>query len=134
MCGGALVVPLKFYELYVFMSEKTVFKKIIDKEVPSRIVYEDDLCLAFHDVASQAPVHVLIIPKTTELRSLNDIDDGNSALIAHIFSLIPKLARELGIADEGYRVVANCGVNACQTVPHLHFHVLGGRGFAWPPG
>ncbi len=116
------------------MSEKTIFKKIIDKEIPAKIVYEDDLCLAFQDVSPQAPTHVLVIPKTTSLKSLDDVDESNQALIGHIFLVIQRLARELGIAEEGYRVVSNCGKNACQTVPHLHFHLLGGRGFAWPPG
>ncbi len=116
------------------MSEKTIFKKIIDKEIPAKIVYEDDLCLAFHDVSPQAPIHVLVIPKTTSLKSLDDVDESNQALIGHIFVVIQRLARELGIAEDGYRVVSNCGENACQTIPHLHFHLIGGRGFAWPPG
>ena len=116
------------------MAEKTIFKKIIDKEIPAKVVHEDDLCLAFHDVSPQAPTHVLIIPKTTSLKSLDDVDESNQALIGHIFVVIQRLARELGLAEDGYRVVSNCGENACQTVPHLHFHLLGGRGFAWPPG
>ena len=116
------------------MSEKTIFKKIIDGEIPAKIAYEDEQCLAFHDVAPQAPVHVLVIPKTTSLRSLDDVDESSQALIGHIFVVIQKLARELGIAEQGYRVVSNCGENACQTVPHLHFHLIGGRGFSWPPG
>ena len=116
------------------MSEKTIFKRIIDKEIPANVVYEDDLCLAFRDVSPQAPTHVLVIPKTTELRSLNDVNAENAPLIAHIFSVVPQIAADLGIADSGYRVVSNCGENACQTVAHLHFHILGGRGFAWPPG
>lgn len=114
--------------------EKTIFKKIIDREIPSKIAYEDDLCLAFYDVSPQAPVHVLVIPKTTELRSIDDVQEKDEALVGHIFCVIQKLARELGIAETGYRVVSNCGINACQTVPHLHFHLLGGRGFSWPPG
>lgn len=114
--------------------EKTIFKKIIDKEIPSKIVYEDDLCLAFHDVSPQAPVHVLVIPKTTKLRSLDDVEETDKELIGHIFCVIRKIARELGISEGGYRVVSNCGVSACQTVPHLHFHLLGGRDFSWPPG
>lgn len=116
------------------MSEKTIFKMIIDGEIPAKIAYEDDLCLAFHDVAPQAPVHVLVIPKTTELRSMDDVTEKHEALIGHIFCVIQKLARELGIAEGGYRVVSNCGVAACQTVPHLHFHLIGGRDFTWPPG
>ncbi len=115
-------------------TEKTIFKRIIDKEIPADIVYEDDLCMAFRDVSPQAPVHVLVIPKTTELRSLNDVNENNVELIGHVFCVKRKLAKELGVAADGYRVVSNCGANACQTVPHLHFHLIGGRGFAWPPG
>lgn len=115
------------------MSEKTIFKRIIDKEIPADVVYEDDLCLAFRDVAPQAPVHVLVIPKK-EIRSVDDIADEDAALIGHIFCVIRKIARELGVAESGYRVVSNCGPDAQQTVPHLHFHLIGGRGFAWPPG
>ncbi|MDO5308097.1 MAG: histidine triad nucleotide-binding protein [Planctomycetia bacterium] len=116
------------------MEEKTIFKRIIDKEIPSNIVYEDELCLAFHDVSPQAPVHVLVIPKTTKLRSLDDVTEDDVQLIGHIFAVIREVARQLGIADGGYRVVSNCGEHACQTVPHLHFHLIGGRDFTWPPG
>lgn len=119
------------------MSEKskTIFKKIIDREIPANIVYEDDLCLAFHDVTPQAPVHVLIIPKDTSLTSLNDISSKEAEkIIGHVFMIIPQIAAQLGIAEEGYRLVSNCGTRACQTVPHLHFHLLGGRDFSWPPG
>ena len=92
--------------------EKTIFKRIIDKEIPARIIYEDDLCLAFHDVSPQAPVHVLVIPKTVKLRSLDDVTVKDEALIGHIFVVIQKLARSLGVAEDGYRVVSNYGVNA----------------------
>ncbi|MDO5554069.1 MAG: histidine triad nucleotide-binding protein [Planctomycetia bacterium] len=115
------------------MTEKTIFKKIIDKEIPAKIVYEDDLCLAFYDVMPQAPVHFLVIPKK-EIASVSDIGPEDGELIGHLFAVIGKLAAQLGIAEEGYRVVSNCGVNACQTVKHLHFHVMGGRPFGWPPG
>lgn len=116
------------------MAEKTIFKKIIDKEIPANVVYEDEQCLAFYDVSPQAPVHVLVIPKTTELRSVNDVSEDNADLVGHIFCVIKKLAADLGIAENGYRVVSNCGPCACQTVPHLHFHLIGGRDFSWPPG
>lgn len=116
------------------MTEKTIFKRIIDKEIPSKIVYEDELCLAFNDVSPQAPVHVLIIPKTTDICSTNDVNEDNSFIIGHIFCVIPKIAKVLGVSDDGYRVVTNCGKSACQTVPHLHFHIIGGRDFTWPPG
>ena len=115
------------------MTEKNIFKKIIDREIPANILYEDDLCLAFHDIMPQAPVHFLVIPKK-EIASTNDIADEDAALIGHLFCVIRKLAAEQGIAENGYRVVTNCGQNACQSVPHLHYHILGGRGMIWPPG
>ena len=112
---------------------KTLFKKIIDREIPANILYEDDLCLAFHDIMPQSPVHFLVIPKK-EIASVNDIADADAALIGHLFCVIRQLAVEQGIAESGYRVVTNCGPNACQTVAHLHYHVLGGRTMTWPPG
>jgi len=111
---------------------KTIFKKIIDKEIPAQIVYEDDQCLAFRDVAPQAPVHVLVIPKR-EIVSLNELSDGDAELVAHLYLVIRNLARELGLAN-GYRVVLNCGRDGGQSVDHLHFHLLGGRQLTWPPG
>ena len=114
------------------MADKTIFKRIIDGEVPANIAYQDELCLAFHDVNPQAPVHVLVIPKK-EIPSLNALSHGDSAILAHILLVIPKLARQLEL-DDGYRVVVNCGANASQTVDHLHFHLLGGRPLSWPPG
>lgn len=115
------------------MSDKTIFKRIIDKEIPANIIYEDDQCLAFHDVSPQAPVHFLVIPKK-EIASTDAIEESDKLLLGHIYCVIRDLARELGIAEGGYRVASNCGANACQTVPHLHFHVMGGRQFGWPPG
>jgi histidine triad (HIT) family protein len=114
------------------MAGKTIFKKIIDKEIPAQIVYEDDQCLAFRDVAPQAPTHVLVIPKK-EIPSLDDIDDGDAELLAHIWLVIRSLARELNLGS-GYRVVVNCGRDGGQSVDHLHFHLLGGRQLSWPPG
>jgi histidine triad (HIT) family protein len=111
---------------------KTIFKKIIDKEIPAQIVYEDDRCLAFRDVAPQAPVHVLVIPKR-EIVSLDELSDGDAELVAHLYLVIRNLARELGLAN-GYRVVLNCGRDGGQSVDHLHFHLLGGRQLTWPPG
>ena len=111
---------------------KTIFKKIIDKEIPAKIVYEDDRCLAFHDVAPQAPTHVLVIPKK-EIASLAELADGDADLVGHIYLVIRNLARELGL-DRGYRVVANSGRDGGQSVDHLHFHLLGGRQLKWPPG
>src|SRR4029079_9170303 len=111
---------------------KTIFKKIIDGEIPAKIVYQDDHCLAFHDVNAQAPVHVLVIPKK-EIASIDALDAEDGAVLSHLWLVIPKLARQLGLSD-GYRVVVNCGRNAGQTVDHLHFHLLGGRPLGWPPG
>src|SRR5262245_21696428 len=111
---------------------KTIFKKIIDKEIPAQIVYEDDECLAFRDVAPQAPTHVLVIPKK-EIASLDDIGNDDAKLLAHIWIVIRNLARELNLGD-GYRVVVNCGRDGGQSVDHLHSHLLGGRQLKWPPG
>ena len=115
------------------MAEKTIFKRIIDKEIPATILYEDEQCLAFQDVSPQGPVHFLVIPKK-EIPSVNEIEETDAAMIGHLFCVIRKLAIEQGIAETGYRVVTNCGPNACQTVPHLHYHAIGGRSMAWPPG
>ena len=115
------------------MSEPTIFKRIIDGEIPAKIVYEDEQCLAFHDVAPQAPVHILVIPKK-EIASIEQITTEDQPLIGHIFSVIQKIAREQGLADNGYRVICNCGAGGGQTVFHLHYHLLGGRDLEWPPG
>ncbi len=101
-----------------------LFCKIIAGEIPSRKVHEDDQILAFHDVNPQAPVHVLVIPKM-HISSVDEITPENSAVIASLFAKIPSIAKEAGITN-GYRVISNCGPDACQSVPHLHFHVLGG--------
>ena len=110
-----------------------IFCKIVAGEIPSKKVYEDDLILAFIDIEPQAPVHVVIIPKE-HIESANMITSENSKVIAHIFETIPKLAKELGVAESGYRVINNCGVDGGQTVPHIHFHLTGGRQFGWPAG
>ena len=111
---------------------KTIFKRIIDREIPADIVYEDDQCLAFRDVTPQAPTHVLVIPKK-EIANLEALTDGDAALVGHIWIVIRNVARQLGL-KEGYRVVVNCGPQGGQSVDHLHFHVLGGRNMQWPPG
>lgn len=102
-----------------------LFCKIVAGDIPSTKVYEDDLVLAFRDIAPQAPSHILVIPKT-HIPSVAGITAENSALVAHIFEVIPKIAEEEGLSN-GYRVVSNCGADAGQTVHHLHFHILGGR-------
>ena len=114
------------------MSEKTIFKRIIDKEIPADIVYEDDQCLAFRDVAPKAPTHVLVIPKK-EIASIDHFDQEDQALAGHLLLIAKQVAKELGL-DGGYRVVINCGADGGQTVDHLHLHVMGGRGMGWPPG
>lgn len=102
-----------------------LFCKIIRGEIPSAKVYEDDLAFAFRDIAPQAPTHILVIPKT-HIPGCNGVTGENSALVAHIFEVIPKIAAAEGLTG-GYRVVSNCGEDAGQTVPHLHFHILGGK-------
>ncbi len=114
------------------MAEKSIFKKIIDKEIPAEILYEDEYCLAFRDVTPQAPTHVLIIPKK-EIASIDAIEREDAELLGHLWMVIRDLARELEL-DQGYRVVVNCGEQGGQTVDHLHFHLLGGRSLEWPPG
>ena len=109
-----------------------LFCKIIAGEIPSNKVYEDDEILAFNDVAPQAPVHFLIVPKK-HMASLDDTTDEDAALLAHIMLKIKDIARDLGLKN-GYRVVNNCGEDGFQTVKHLHFHLLGKRKMTWPPG
>ncbi|MBQ9941540.1 MAG: histidine triad nucleotide-binding protein [Christensenellaceae bacterium] len=113
--------------------ENCIFCKIIRGEIPCKKVYEDDQVLAFYDIDAQAPVHVLIIPKK-HVSSILALEEEDNALIAHIYAVVRKLAAELGVAEEGFRLVANTGDNGGQTVHHLHFHLLGGRKLAWPPG
>ena len=105
-----------------------LFCKIIAGEIPSTKVYEDDLVLAFRDIAPQAPTHVLVIPKA-HIPSVDAVTEENSAVVAHIFTVIPKIAAAEGLT-QGYRVVSNCGEDAGQTVHHLHFHILGGKKLA----
>ena len=105
-----------------------LFCRIVAGEIPSTKVYEDDLVLAFRDIAPQAPTHILVIPKT-HIPSVDGITAENSALVAHIFEVIPQIAKAEGL-ENGYRVVSNCGADAGQTVPHLHFHILGGKALA----
>jgi histidine triad (HIT) family protein len=115
------------------MSGDTIFGKIIRREIPASIVYEDDLCLAFRDIAPQAPVHILVIPKKP-IPSLADAAPEDKEVLGHILLLIQQIADQEGLADKGYRVVTNIGTDGGQTVFHLHFHLLGGRAMQWPPG
>jgi len=104
----------------------TVFSKIINREIPAKIVFEDDLCLAFHDIHPEAPVHVLLVPKKP-LTSLAQAGSEDKDLLAHLLLKVTDVARQLGIEERGYRVVTNVGREGGQSVPHLHFHILGGR-------
>ncbi|MDH7481363.1 MAG: histidine triad nucleotide-binding protein [Armatimonadota bacterium] len=113
--------------------EGCIFCKIVQREIPAQVVYEDEAILAFKDVNPVAPVHVLIIPKE-HIAGVLSLNQEHSEIIKGIWLVIPKLAQELGIADRGFRVVVNSGPAAGQSVPHLHFHLLGGRALSWPPG
>ena len=114
------------------MSDETIFSKIIKREIPADIVYEDELCLAFRDVAPQAPMHILLIPKTP-ITQLNAAQSEHQALLGHLLLTAPKIAEQEGYAN-AFRLVNNCGEKAGQSVFHIHFHILGGRDLAWPPG
>ena len=114
------------------MSEKTIFKKIIDGEIPADILMENEHCLAFRDVAPQAPEHILVIPKK-EVVNVAGLQDEDHELAGHLLLMVRDVAKKLGL-ENGYRVVANCGTDGGQSVDHLHFHVLGGRPLKWPPG
>ena len=110
-----------------------LFCNIIAGEIPSKKVYEDERCYAFYDISPQAPTHFLVVPKV-HIQSAAAVTVENEAVVGHIFSVIAGLARQLGFAEKGYRVVSNIGEQGQQTVPHLHFHVLAGRDMTWPPG
>ena len=110
-----------------------LFCKIINGEIPSTKVYEDDTVYAFNDIEPQAPIHIIIVPKA-HIASANELDDNNAAVVGHIFAVAAKLADEMGFAKAGWRIVNNCGVAGGQTVGHLHFHLLAGRNLGWPPG
>ncbi|MCM0594190.1 MAG: histidine triad nucleotide-binding protein [Gloeotrichia echinulata DEX184] len=116
------------------MSEttETIFSKIIRREIPADIVYEDDLALAFKDVNPQAPVHILVIPKQP-IAKLADAEPQDHALLGHLLLTVKRVAEQAGL-ENGYRVVINTGADGGQTVYHLHLHILGGRPLAWPPG
>ena len=113
------------------MKNDCLFCAIAAGEIPSNKVYEDELCYAFRDIAPQAPTHFLVIPKV-HIASVSGINAENRGVVAHIFEVIAKVTKEMGI--ESYRVVSNIGEQAGQSVPHLHFHVLAGRDMTWPPG
>ena len=114
-------------------SSDTVFGAIVRGEIPADLVYEDDLCLAFRDLNPQAPVHVLVIPREG-IAGLTEAGEADPALLGHLLQAADVVAQREGIAEDGWRVVINVGVDAGQTVDHLHLHVLGGRALSWPPG
>ena len=109
-----------------------IFCKIASGEIPATMVYEDETVVAFNDLEPQAPTHILIIPKM-HIASADEINEANSAVVAHIFEVAAKIAKEKGLSN-GYRIVNNCGADGGQTVKHLHFHLMGGRQFGWPAG
>jgi len=109
-----------------------LFCKIASGEIPSNKIYEDDKVLAFYDIDPQAPVHFLVIPKV-HIKCADEIDESNADIVAHVYTVIAKIAARLGLS-KGYRIVNNCGEDGGQTVGHLHFHVLAGRNLSWPPG
>ncbi|HLG31482.1 MAG TPA: histidine triad nucleotide-binding protein [Ignavibacteriaceae bacterium] len=112
----------------------TIFSKIINKEIPADVVYESDTLLAFKDIRPQAPIHILIIPKV-EIQKVTDIKGKlHASLLGEMFDAANKLAKEMGIDENGFRLVFNCGNNGGQEVYHLHMHLLGGRKMKWPPG
>lgn len=114
------------------MSE-CIFCDIIDRKIDAKIVFENDLILAFNDISPVAPYHIIIVPKV-HINSTNEITDENSKFVAEIFRIVPIIAKENNFGQNGYRVVNNCGVDGGQTVNHIHFHLLAGRNFEWPPG
>jgi histidine triad (HIT) family protein len=114
------------------MSQKNIFQRIIDGEIPAQVVHEDDRCMAFRDVNPQAPTHILVVPKQP-IAGLDHASAADVNLLGHLLVVISQLARKEGLAN-GYRVVTNCGAAGGQSVPHLHFHLLGGRSMSWPPG
>ena len=111
----------------------TLFEKIVAREIPADIVYEDDELLAFRDIQPQAPVHVLIIPKT-RIPTLNDLEAGHAELVGKMVLAAAKIAKDEGLADDGYRLNFNCNEYGGQSVYHIHLHLLGGRQMTWPPG
>ena len=111
----------------------TIFTKIINKEIPANIVYEDDDFLAFNDINPQAPVHILIIPKK-EIKTVNDISSSDATILGKLFLIAKKIAKQMSIDKDGYRLVMNCNEYGGQSVYHIHLHLIGGRKLSWPPG
>ena len=110
-----------------------IFCKIANGELGTEFVYEDELVVAFNDLSPQAPVHILIVPKE-HIASALELDDNNKNIVGHIFGVAAKIARDSGFAENGFRIINNCGKDGGQTVGHIHFHLLAGRFLEWPPG
>jgi histidine triad (HIT) family protein len=115
------------------MPAECLFCRIAAGEIPARLAHEDDLVVAFHDIAPKAPTHVLVIPRE-HIGSAADLDESRGPLLGGMFAVAAQVARDEGIAERGYRIVTNVGDDAGQSVHHLHLHLLGGRSLAWPPG
>jgi histidine triad (HIT) family protein len=115
------------------MNQECIFCRIVDGTGKARVVYQDDLLLVFEDIRPKAPIHLLLVPRK-HVATLLDLQEGDESLIGRIFLTASKVAREQGLAEKGFRVVVNCGEQAGQTVFHIHFHLMGGRRLAWPPG
>jgi histidine triad (HIT) family protein len=112
--------------------KKTLFQRIIDREIPARIEHEDERCIVIHDIQPQAPFHLLLIPKRPIAR-VDEAEDSDEAVLGHLLLVARDVARKLGLGN-GYRIVINNGPDACESVPHLHLHLLAGRQMEWPPG
>jgi histidine triad (HIT) family protein len=110
-----------------------IFCKIIKKQIPCELLYEDESVIGFKDISPEAPVHIVIIPKV-HISNLNFLSEDSANIIGHIFIVAKKIAEDLGVSETGYRVVSNCGKHGGQTVQHIHFHLLAGRMLKWPPG
>ncbi|MBK1834912.1 histidine triad nucleotide-binding protein [Roseibacillus ishigakijimensis] len=115
------------------MSDQTLFEKIVAREIPAEIIYEDEQCCCFRDISPQAPTHLLLVPKRVIPR-IAAATEGDAAILGHLFSRIPAIAAQEGFAEDGFRVVVNSGPHGGETVPHLHIHLLAGRPLQWPPG
>ena len=111
----------------------SLFTKIINREIPADIVYEDNDVIAFNDINPQAPIHILVVPKK-EIRTLNDVSDDDKEIIGKIFIVAKKIAKKLNIDKTGYRTIFNCNEHGGQPVYHIHLHLMGGRQLNWPPG
>ncbi len=110
----------------------SIFTKIINREIPADIVYEDNDIIAFNDISPKAPVHILIVPKR-QIATLNDATDNDAILLGKLILTASKIAKRLNIAENGYRIVVNCNKEGCQTVFHIHFHLIGGKQLGWSP-